>query len=235
MKVTRIKWTVMGVLIIVWAFSFTPVQGQNQSIDFDLDYSDPASDVTWVYENGSFETKGEPKDVNIKWLRSELLGDGVTLKLTIELSSPGQIRTDDATAYKFNIFSTAGNESHFIVNYTNGDCTLHTNKSTNPINQSIEHTVSGQDLVCFVNISELGNITQYNLDASAETYVYENATVGWVLKKDFGWELPGNPGTTPGDEQEEGNGTPGFELWTVFTAGAAVLCIMAMGRKKRAK
>jgi len=229
---TKIVCAIFG-SVFVWAFVFAPVQGQ--TIDYDLDYSDPASDVTWVYENGSTENKDEPKDVNIKWLRSELLGDGVTVKLTIELSSPGQILTNDATAYKFNLYTTAGNESHFVVNYSNGNCNLHTNTSTNPINQSVEYTVSGGDLVCLVNISELGNITKYNVDASAETYVYENATVGWVLKKDFGWEVPGNPGTVPGDELDEGNGTPGFGLWTIAAAGAVAVCIMVIGGKKRGR
>ncbi len=220
------------VLLALVLVSLAFASAKGQGIDFDLDYSDPASDVMWIFENGSTEMKGEPKDVNIKWLRSELLPDSERLKLTIELSSPGQIRTDTATSYLFNIYTTTGNESHYVVNFTNGDCTLYTNTSANIINQSITHSVSGQELNCFVNQSELGNITYYNLDASAETYEYENATVGWVLKKDFGWELPGNPGTVPGDEPEEGSGIPGFGLWTLVAATTIALGIMTVFRKK---
>ena len=207
--------------------------GMGQAIDFDLDYSDPASDVRWIYENGTSELKNEPKDVNIKWLRSKLQADDETLKLTIELSSPGQIRTDDATSYLFNIYTIAGNESHYIVNYSNGDCTLYTKTSASLINQSVTHSISGQDLACFVNMSDLGNITYYNVDASAETREYVNATVGWVLKKDFGWEVSGSPGTTPEDVPEDGNGTPGFGLWTMMVATISAFAIVTFVRKIR--
>jgi hypothetical protein len=218
--------------MFVLTFAHAAAQGPVEVIEYDLDYSDPASDVTWVYGNGSMENKGEPKDVNIKWVRSEPVGQ--TLKLTIELSSPGQIQTDEATSYMFNIYTTAGNQSHFVVNYSDGDCTLYTNTSSTPVNSSVEYSINGGDLVCFVNVSDLGTIESYNLDASAETVVYENATVGWVLKKDFGWAVPGNPGTAPGDELDEGGGgLPGFGLLTILAAGAVALGIMTVSRKKR--
>ena len=207
--------------------------GMGQAINFDLDYSDPASDVRWIYENGTSELKNEPKDVNIKWLRSELEANDGTLKLTIELSSPGQIRTDHATSYLFNIYTTVDNATHFILNYTNGGCSLRTNASANIVNGSVDYTISGQDLVCFVNVSDLGNITYYNVDASAETREYVNATVGWVLKKDFGWEVSGSPGTTPEDEPEDGNGTPGFGLWTMMIATMSAFAIVTFVRKFR--
>ncbi|MCK5309502.1 MAG: hypothetical protein KAJ64_02545 [Thermoplasmata archaeon] len=177
-----------------------------QEINFDLSYSDPASDVTWVYENGTTEMMSEPKDVNIKWLRSELEPNDGTIKLTIELSSPGVIRTDNVTAYQFNIYTTEGNATHFIVNYSDGTCKLRTNTSATFINESVEYSISGLRLDCFVNQSELGNITYYNIDATAETKEYENETIGWVLKKDFGWEVAGAPGSTPDDELDEEEG-----------------------------
>lgn len=230
MKTIKFSASFLAFVLLINLFVST---GMGQGIDFDLDYSDPASDVRWIYENGTSELKNEPKDVNIKWLRSKLLPDNVTLKLTIELSSPGQIRTDDATSYLFNIYTTAGNESHYIVNYSNGDCTLYTNTSASIVNETVKHSVSGQDLACFVNVSDLGNITYYNVDASASTFEYENATVGWVLKKDFGWEVSGSPGTTPEDVPEDGSGTPGFGLWTMMVATLSAFTIVTFARKFR--
>ncbi len=219
-------------MAIMGLFSVCGQVGVAQSIVFDLDYSDPASDVTWVYGNGSTEMKSEPKDVNIKWLRSEMQPGNETLKLTIELSSPGHIRNDNVTFYHINIYTMLGNASHFTVNYTNGTCTLGTNTTSNLVNNSLDFSISGLALNCFVNVSELGNITYYNIDASAETREYENETVGWVLKKDFGWELPGSPGTTPDDTPEDG-GTPGFELWTMTVATVFALCMMAVMKRRK--
>jgi hypothetical protein len=220
-----------GIICLVFClltFAWSAAVAHGQAVVYDRDYSDPASDVTWIFGNGSYEMRDEPKDVNIKWLRSELVGD--TLRLTIELSNPGQVRTDNATVYQLNIYTTTGNASHFIVNYSDGDCALYTNTSSNIINGSVEHTVSGGELVCFVSLAQLGDITYYNLDASAQTYGYENATVGWVLKKDFGWELPGNPGSTPEDVPE--SGTPGFGLWTLLVAGGVAYCLVYLAGKR---
>ena len=80
---------------------------------------------------------------------------------------------------------------------------MRTNTSASFINESVEYSISGSELECFVSLSELGNITYYNIDATAETREYENETVGWVLKKDFGWEVAGSPGSTPDDELDE--------------------------------
>ncbi len=205
MKISRL-YTPFLALLLVASISILPFNAQvvsAQDISFDLSYSDPASDVTWTYENGTTEMKSEPKDVNIKWLRSELEPNDDTLKLTIELSSPGVIRTDNITTYKINIYTTAENATHFIVNYSDGNCKLRTNTSASFINESVEYSISGSELECFVSLSELGNITYYNIDATAETREYENETVGWVLKKDFGWEVAGSPGSTPDDELDE--------------------------------
>ena len=210
----------LSLIVSVSILSFNALVVEAQDIDFDLSYSDPASDVTWVYENGTTEMKSEPKDVNIKWLRSELQPDNETLKLTIELSSPGEIRTDDATSYQVNIYTTDGNATHFIVNYSDGNCQLRTNTSATFINESVEYSIYGLRLDYFVSLSELGNITHYNIDASAETREYENETVGWILKKDFGWEVSGSPGTTPDGElvEEEGG---------IFDQGSD-LCIISV-------
>lgn len=202
-----------------------------QPVDFDLDYSDPASDVMWVLGNGTMYMQSEPKDVNIKWLRSALEPGGETIRLTIELSNPGQIRTDNASIYQINIYTTAGNESHFVVKYNNGGCTMGTNTSTDLVNGSVQYSISDGALDCFVNRSDLGNITFYNVDASAETREYENATVGYVLKKDFGWEVPGNPGTVPGDPPD-GEGTPGFGLWMIATATVIAVGATAIMRRR---
>ena len=199
---------IIALLLIasVSILSFNALIVGAQDINFDLSYSDPASDVTWVYENGTTEMRNDPKDVNIKWLRSELQPDNETIKLPIEVSSPGVIRTDNITAYQVNIYPTDGNDTHFIVNYSDGTCKLRTNTSATFINESVEYSISDSKLDYFVNLYELGNITYYNIDATAETREYENETVGWVLKKDFGWEISGSPGSTPDDELDEEEG-----------------------------
>ena len=199
-----------------------------QEINFDLSYSDPASDVTWVYENGTTEMKSEPKDVNIKWLRSELQPDNETIKLTIELTSPGKIRTDNITNYQINIYTVTGNATHFIVNYSDGNCKLRANTSATFVNESVEYSISGLRLDCFVNLSELGNITYYNIDATAETKEYENETVGWVLKKDFGWEVAGSPGSTPDDELVEEEGGIFDSNSTLCITGIILALILAV-------
>lgn len=213
------------------SFSVFGQVGTAQNIIYDLNYSDPASDVTWTFENGTSEMKSEPKDVNIKWVRSEMQPGNETLKLTIELSSPGQIRSDNATFYHINIYTTTANASHFIVNYSNTNCILGTNISTSGVNNSVDFSIVSGELHCFVNKSELGNITYYNIDASAQTREYQNDTVGWVLKRDFGWEVPGNPGTTPDDIPED-TGTPGFELWTIAVATVFAMGIITVSRRR---
>ncbi len=205
-----------------------------QAIDYDLDYSDPASDVTWVYENGTMENKSEPKDVNIKWLRSEMEAADGALKLTIELASPGQIRTDNATFYHFNIYTSDANASHFVLNYSNGNCRLGTNITDSFINSSVDHTITGLRLDCFVNLSELGNVTYFNIDATAETRDYVNETVGWILKKDFGWQVPGSPGSTPTNGTENGEeGTPGFGIITVISATGLAFVVVTWARRRK--
>jgi hypothetical protein len=220
-------------LIVVFAlllgFSFSAV-GQIDVIEYDLDYSDPASDVTWVFGNGSKVMMSEPKDVNIKWVRSEVQGMNETLKLTIELSSPGQIRTNNVTVYNINIYTTIDNASHFVVSYTNGTSTLGTNTTSVLVNDSVQYSISDQEIYFIVNVSDLGSINYYNIDASAETREYQNDTVGWVLKKDFGWEVSGNPGTIPDDVPDDG-GTPGFELFTMAVATGFALCVMTFRRR----
>ncbi|MCK4757241.1 MAG: hypothetical protein KAS67_02190 [Thermoplasmata archaeon] len=224
----RIYTPIIALLLIVSIsiLSFNAQVVGAQDIDFDLDYSDPASDVTWVYENGTTEMRNDPKYVNIKWLRSELQPDNETIKLTIELASPGKIRTDNITIYQINIYTAVGNASHFIVNYTNGNCKLRTNTSASFINESIEYSISGLRLDCFVNLSELGNITYYNVDASAETREYENETIGWVLKKDFGWEVSGSPGTTPDDDLTDGEDGGIFDLGSDLCIISIVLALI---------
>lgn len=230
MKGTKVQLLAMFVIISI-SISFFGQAGMAQAVNFDLDYSDPASDVTWVFANGSTVMNSEPKDVNIKWLRSELQPGGEMLTLTVELSSPGQIRSDNASVYQVNIYTTAGNESHFMVRYNDGDCTLGTNTTAETVNDTVQYSITDGALEFFVNRSDLGNITYYNIDASAETREYENATVGWVLKKDFGWELPGNPGTVPGDTPD-GEGTPGFGPWAIALAGIIAIGVMTVIRGK---
>ena len=210
------------------------VQVAAQEIDYDLDYSDPASDVTWVYENGTMETSSEPKDVNIKWIRSELQAGNETLKLSIELSSPGVIRTDNATIYQINIYTTTGNASHFALKYTDGICKLGTNITESFINETVDYSISGLRLDCFVNLSELGTVTHFNIDATAETREYENETVGWILKKDFGWEISGSPGSTPDNGTEDGGeDTPGFELITMVCATGLAFTFATYSRRRK--
>ncbi len=153
-----------------------------------------------------------PSAINLIRLRSEESAGGMNVSLTIEVQ--GSIAGLDNTTYDVRLYTRADNASHFLVSYVNGTTTLGSNDtsfvpiditgnstvgSTGP-NPTLENT-----LEITVAKSLLGNITAWNIDATSTqlgaTYSY----------RDFGWEVPGNPGSAPtilyGTVTEAGAGT----------------------------
>lgn len=189
---------------------------------FPIDYSDPASDVVQlnsatglceVDENGDCILSPDPSDVNILWLRGR--DRGADLNLTIEVK--GRARTQANITYVFNLYVDATNQTHWVVNYTDGALSLKTNQTGSPTTDiSGNATIWGPNpqsrnqLSVFVNKDLLGgpaNISaDVNLDATAtqrgSPYSYQ----------DFGWQVPGMPGSTPtvlrGIVYEKGTTTP---------------------------
>src|SRR5213594_2554115 len=96
---------------------------------FPIDYSDPASDVVRlnsttglceVDAGGNCITSPTPSDVNIRWVRGrEMAGE---YNLTIEVR--GRIRDYPNTTYAVSFYADATNQTHWVVNYTNGGLSL---------------------------------------------------------------------------------------------------------------
>ena len=192
-------------LVIVGLVALAASSSIASAVSFDLSYSDPASDVVklWTLNmtpvptpTGNLTLSPFPDSVNILRLASANASANVTLSLAVK----GDIANIDNTSYEFRLYTRADNASHFTVTYVNGTTVLTSNAtgfvpkdvsgnstitSTGP-NPTLQNT-----LRITVAKSLLGTIATWNIDATATqrgpTYTY----------RDFGWELPGNPGSTP--------------------------------------
>lgn len=226
---------------------FTLVPDQARGLNFNLSYSDPASDVTKLYTgnmtpvvvNGEFVMSPFPDEVNILWLRSRESGLGGE-NITLEVEVKGKIVDLWNTTYTLNLYTNQTNATHYVVNYTNGTTWLLSNSTAfSPINITDNSTIGGVNnntLFLAVSKSLLGNITAFNIDGTAimigDPYSY----------RDFGWEVPGHPGTAPatiqGHVYESGTSTPieganvstdvgGF--WTLTDAHGAYSLLVSPG------
>ncbi len=176
------------------------------AIDFWKNYSDPASDVVRLYStnltpvvvSGAFVMSPFPDSVNILWLRSGVTPDNQNVTVTVEVK--GSIANLANTTYEVRLYTRSDNRTHFIVDYSNLSTTFRANTTGSLVtnitgNSSIASTgpnpVLMNTLRINVSMSLLGNVTIWNLDATAtqlgSPYSY----------RDFGWDLPGNPGSTP--------------------------------------
>ncbi len=211
------------------------------SVSLWLNYSDPASDVVklWTVNmtpvlgtNGTWIFSVNPISVNIRWLRSA--NEAADVNLTVE--TVGNIANLDNTSYEFRLFTRADNASHYIVTYTNGSTVLTSNATGfTPVdisgNSSITAAGSNPTLKNALHIavakSLLGTITSWNLDGTATqrgtTYSY----------RDFGWELPGNPGSTPTPPTNPSVLPSWIWLAIVPVVLAIVVAIILMTRRKK--
>lgn len=179
--------------------------GIASAVSFNLNYSDPASDVVKLWTSnmtpvptstGDLTMSPFPDSVNLRWIRSANASANVNLTLEVQ----GDIANLDNTSYEIRLYTRADNASHFIVTYVNGATWLTSNATGFvPVDISGNSTISSTGpnpalqnaLHIRVAKSLLGTITVWNMDATAtqrgSTYTY----------RDFGWEVPGNPGSSP--------------------------------------
>lgn len=188
--------------------------------NFHLDYSDPASDVEQLWTsnmsavtdaNGDPIASPFPDPINIIWTRSANATVPANVTLTVE--TQGSIANRDDTSYEFQLFTEPTDASYFRVTYVNGTTTLDsTDAGFTPVDLTGNSTISSvgpptiqNRLRINVEKSHLGTITTWNVRLLAlqtgPTYTY----------RDWGWELPGNPGSAPtiieGVVSETGTGT----------------------------
>lgn len=229
---TRIPLSALALFLILAAMVSMPTQAPA----FPLDYSDPASDVVQlnsttglceVDAGGDCITSPQPDDVNIRRVKGE---DALTAyNLTIEVQ--GEIRTAANASYIVNLYFDTTNQTHWVVNYTNGALSLSTNGTYTPQDISGNATVWGPNPTNLNSVSMLvnktlagpSNITAgVNIDGTAilrgdpaqgEPYSYQ----------DFGWEVPGRPGASPtilrGHVYVAGTSTPVAGATVTLTSG----------------
>jgi len=192
---------VLATLLVLFAALPWTARG----VSFDLNYSDPASDVVQLWGTnltpvtdtaGNLVMNPFPDAVNIRWLRSA--EDGANVTLTLE--TKGAIEDAANTSYEIRLYPRSDNATQFAVTYTNGTMSLDSNETAFvAVNLTGNSTITStgpnptlpNTLRLTIAKSLLGNITAWNIDATATKlgapYAY----------RDFGWEVPGNPGSSP--------------------------------------
>ncbi len=198
------KATLPG-LFLVGLVAFGALPNVAATLNFNLNYSDPASDVMRLWTStmtpvlnatGSVTLSPDPASVNL--LRIESANASADVNLTIIVK--GDIANLANTSYEFRLFTRADNASYFTVTYVNGATTLSSTaigSSSRDISGRSTITSSGGNptLLNTLEISVakglLAPIMAWNIDAIATqrgpTYTFQ----------DYGWEVPGNPGSAP--------------------------------------
>ncbi|HLF07091.1 MAG TPA: hypothetical protein VI893_07985 [Thermoplasmata archaeon] len=215
----------------------------SSSIEFWKNYSDPANDVMMLHANGtpvivnsSFVFVTDHDSVDVKWVRSGLATDNTTVNIVLEVGRNSEILELANTTYTFNLYSDATNRSRYIVNYSDGVATLRNNASAGTADLSGNVTLSGPNpqklntLTIAVRKTLLKNLTAWNIYATARQdgspYSYQ----------DFGWEVPGNPGSTPTPPPP--SPPPVYQQWLPYLIAALlvlalVAVVVVLTRKKK--
>jgi hypothetical protein len=195
----------LGLLLIALASTaFAPTVASipsgrihTSAINFNLSYSDPASDVAqlWTSNNSHATTAGgawilspSPGEVNLIRLSSVDSGGSILLSVRVRTTIAMQANT----TYDVRLYTTSDNSTYYIVRYNNGTTTLRSNHTGSAVTSLGGTTISpASTLNLVVPKSALGGITAWNIDATAQmvgmTYTYV----------DFIWSVPGNPGSAP--------------------------------------
>ena len=215
---------------------------QAATVDFNLSYSDPASDVVKLYSSnmtavrtsaGDLVMSPFPDAVNILRLNSADAG----LNVSVSMELKGDVADLPNTTYEFRLYTRSDNASHSIVTYTNGYTTLDSNATgSQPQNITGNSTISAvgtnptllNELTIRLAKALLGNITYWNLDASA------TQTGSPYSYRDFGWEVPGSPGSAPPTPTPSGFLSNWW--WLLLAIGviaAAVLVAVLVARRRR--
>ncbi len=199
------------VLVAVAAWGSIPVRAAT----FPINYSDPSSDVVRLNAStglcvvdaaGNCVMSPDPHDVNIQWLRGREIGPGFSqYNLTIQVQ--GRIVTQPNTTYIVNLYTSATNQTHWIVNYTNGVLLLYTNETGAPrvdltgnatlwgLNPTMPNSVS-----MVVDKALLGGPSSISASVNIDATAVMRGNPGLGQKysyQDFGWEVPGHPATSP--------------------------------------
>jgi hypothetical protein len=201
-KRTSLVAALAASLVLAVAFAVPAAAEPN----FHLDYSDPASDVEQLWTsnmsavtdaNGDPIARPFPDSINIVWTRSVNATDPANV--TVSVDTQGRIANRDDTSYEFQLFTNPTYTSYFRVTYANGTTTLDsTDPDFTPVDLTGNSTITNvgppsiqNRLRINVEKSLLGTITSWNVRLLAlqvePTYTY----------RDWGWELPGNPGSAP--------------------------------------
>lgn len=212
------------------------------TVKFNLSYSDPASDVVKLHSSnmtavrttaGDLVMSPFPDAVNILRLDSADADPNITVAMEVK----GEIANLPNTTYDFHLYTRSDNASHFIVAFTNGVTTLSSNATGfAPRNITGNSTISAagtnptllSELTTNVAKSLLGNITHWNTDAIA------TQTGSPYSYRDFGWEVPGNPGSAP--PTQTSSGFLASWWWLILGVGilvAAVLVAVLVVRRRR--
>ncbi len=190
-------------IVLAWlvAAPYAPARPfplRTSAVNFSLNYSDPASDVFQLWTSndthvtdasGFWILNPSPGTVNLIRLSSADSGSAVNAFLKVQTT----ITVSANTTYEMRLYTRADNSTHYIITYRGGIATMVSNHTGSAVvNLTAETSVGPLGWLEFhVSKSDLGNITAWNIDATAKqvagNYTYE----------DFGWSLPGNPGSAP--------------------------------------
>ena len=217
------------------------LSGVASGVSFDLNYSDPASDVVklWTLNDtavrtstGNLTISPFPDSVNLLWIRSANASANVTL--TVEVK--GSIANLDNSSYEIRLYTRSDNATHFIVTYVNGTTVL-TSNATGFMpkdltgNSTITSTGPNPALTNTLHInvvkSLLGTIGAWNIDAVATqrgpTYTY----------RDYGWSLPGNPGSSPTSPPPPSGWTSSLWIIAIVVITVALVAVVLLIRRRR--
>jgi hypothetical protein len=181
-----------------------------KAFTFEIDYSDPANDVMVLYSTnntpvltgGSYTFSADHSFIDVNWIRTRDIGASVRIHFEMKDNAVNQANT----SYIVNLYTDSTNATHYRVNYTNGLLWLESNATGFvPLNITGNGTITSNcvvatgrpNTICVtLEKSLLGNITAWNVDGTA--VMRGNPALGQLYTyQDFGWEVPGNPGSSP--------------------------------------
>lgn len=188
----------LGSLLVAPQAPSSSFRMRTSAVNFSLNYSDPASDVFQLWTSndthvtdasGYWIMSPSPGTVNLIRLSSADAGSAVNVFLKVQTT----ITVAANITYEMRLYTRADNSTHYIITFRNGLTTMVTNHTgSSVVNLTADTSVGPLGWLEFrVSKSDLGNITAWNIDATSKqvagNYTYE----------DFGWSLPGNPGSAP--------------------------------------
>lgn len=170
--------------------------GSVSAVSFDRSYTDPASDVvefwtsnmTPVLTDGNLTKSPFPDSVNLLQVTSANASADVVLTIQVK----GTITNLDNTSYQIRLYTRQDNASHFAVTHVNQTTLLASNATGFvPIDLAGRTSIAGDTLSVRLAKTWLGTITAWEIDATA------TETGAVYTFADYGWQIPGNPGSAP--------------------------------------